>query len=508
VLDFAALRELAGLHGIVSDWYDIWGKRHEVSERTLRALLAAMHVPAGDDEAVRESLAAAGRATWRACLPATVVVRAAPGPVRLPLRLPCALEAQTLQLTLREEGGAVHTRLFRPQELPERERAQVDGAWLVARELALDVEPAPGYHALTLLHGEARLGESVLVVAPAQCYAPLAVQGEGRVWGPAVQLYTVRSERNWGIGDFTDLRLLLEQWGARGAAVVGLNPLHTLFPHDPRRASPYSPSSRLFVNPLYLDPEQIEDFRESEEARRLAGSAEFLARLTPLRAAELVDYAGVAQAKTQMLDLLYASFRARHLAGGSARAQAFRAFQARGGALLHRHALFEALQEHLHRNDPAIWGWPMWPAAYRDPGSDAVAAFARAHAQRVEFYQWLQWQADMQLEGVGLRSLEMGPGGGPVRRPRGVGRPWRRGSLGQSGSVRAQRERGRAARRFQPARPELGAAPAAARPPADHPLCRVHRHPARQHAACRRAAYRPRAGTDAAVLDPRGCTGR
>jgi (1->4)-alpha-D-glucan 1-alpha-D-glucosylmutase len=410
--DLVALRGLAELHGIQPDWYDIWGNRHEVPEHTLRRLLAAMHVAADDDAQVQASRHDAALLMWRTPLPVTVVVRAGEEPLHLWLRLPAALDAQSLQITVREEGGRVHDRSVQPQTLPERERAELDGIVYVARELRLDLALAPGYHRLVLARGEEVLGESTLLVAPGACYAPLAVQGEGRVWGATAQLYAVRSERNWGIGDFSDVRWLIEQWGQRGAAVIGLNPLHALFPHDPARASPYSPSSRLFLNPLYLDPEQIEDFRDSEEAQRLGASAEFLARLKALRSAELVDYAGVAELKSQMLELLYASFRSRHLTTGSGRAHAFRAFQARGGEALHRHALFEALQEHLHRNDPSVWGWPVWPETYRDPGDAAVAEFARAQAERVEFYQWLQWQADMQLEGLGLRSLEMGLGVG------------------------------------------------------------------------------------------------
>ena len=109
----------------------------------------------------------------------------------------------------------------------------------------------------------------LLIVAPNACYQPEAVRDDGRTWGPAVQLYTLRSERNWGIGDFADLRLLLEQWAQHGAGIIALNPLHALFLHNPDNASPYSPSSRLFLNSLYLGPERIEDFRNVK--RRATG---------------------------------------------------------------------------------------------------------------------------------------------------------------------------------------------------------------------------------------------
>ena len=234
----------------------------------------------------------------------------------------------------------------------------------------------------------------------------------GRVFGPTAQLYTLRSRRNWGIGDFTDLRIVLEQWGQRGAALVGLNPLHALFPHAPERTSPYSPSSRLFHNVLYLDPELIEEFHESAEAQQLAASPEFVARLKALRTADLVDYPGVAAAKMQMLELLYATFRAAHLEAGSVRVHEWHEFRVREGEQLRRHALFEALQEHFHRADPSVWGWPLWPPPYRDPEAQAVAQFCRDNLARVEFYEWLQWQCDRQLQGVGSRAYELGLGVG------------------------------------------------------------------------------------------------
>ena len=114
----------------------------------------------------------------------------------------------------------------------------------------------------------------------------------------------------------------------------------------------------------------------------------------------------------QMLELLYATFRAAHLETGSARAHEWHEFRAREGEQLRRHALFEALQEHFHRADPDVWGWPLWPEPYRDPGAPVVAQFCRDHLARVEFYEWLQWQCDRQLQGVGLRAYELGLGVG------------------------------------------------------------------------------------------------
>jgi (1->4)-alpha-D-glucan 1-alpha-D-glucosylmutase len=238
-----------------------------------------MHVQAGDDAQVQRALCEHERATWRESLPPAVVVRESALPARLVVRFSEEWDAYELTWCLLEENGEKRRVAFVLRTLPEVERREVENQRFVARRLTLDAKPAPGYHRLLLLRSQQVVAETLLIVAPDSCYQPEAVREDGRTWGPAAQLYTLRSERNWGIGDLTDLRLLLEQWAQHGADIVGLNPLHALFLHNPESASPYSPSSRLFLNSLYLDPERIDDFRECEEARDLVYSSEFLGRL-------------------------------------------------------------------------------------------------------------------------------------------------------------------------------------------------------------------------------------
>ncbi|MCZ7563474.1 MAG: malto-oligosyltrehalose synthase [Burkholderiales bacterium] len=408
----ARLAELARAHGIAPDYFDIWGTRHAVPDATLVALLGAFGVAAGDAQAVEAALAASARARWLEVLPPAIVLTEGAAPWKVRLALTAALDAVPLAWRLTEETGARHDGTLAPAELPCLERGEVEGAAYVARELSIPVAAGCGYHRLAILHAGAVAAEALLVVAPRACYRPLALHGEGRVWGAAVQLYGLRSERNWGIGDFTDLRVLVEQWGHRGAAIVGVNPLHALFPHNPAHASPYSPSSRLFINILYIDVEAVEDFRECEAAVAEVRSAPFQAQLKSLREAPLVDYPGVAAVKLPLLERLYAHFRARHLANDTPRARAFRAFQAEGGEQLRRHALFDALQERFHREDPNVWGWPAWPQAYRDPAAPTVARFAAEHTDRIEFHEYLQWHAEQQLGQVGRRSFELGLGVG------------------------------------------------------------------------------------------------
>jgi len=405
-----ALDALCRLCGIEPHFTDIWGKVHHISHDATQVLLAAMGIDIATTP-VESLLAQQSARPWRRWLDPVQVVRDPEAPIAITLRLPQSDADKTYEWSLICEDGHEWRGSWRPSELVPEGQRDVDGTPYAAFQFDVPERPGIGYHRFELRCDDRHENLS-LIVAPTNCYLPQAVTDEGRVWGPALQLYALRSRRNWGIGDFTDLRWALEHFAERGAGVVGLNPLHALFPHNPEHASPYSPSSRLFLNVLYIDVEAIPEFAECEAAHQTVYAREFQARLEELRSAELVDYPRVAAAKSPVLETLYLYFREHHLNHETARGQAFRAFQAEGGELLYRHALYEALQEHLHRADPAIWGWPVWPSEYHDPTSEAAAAFGERERVRVEFYQYLQWQADQQLGTVGRRSAALGLGVG------------------------------------------------------------------------------------------------
>jgi (1->4)-alpha-D-glucan 1-alpha-D-glucosylmutase len=396
----AVLNRLAAALGIATQWRDVWGHEHAVPAATLRALLRVMGYAAEDDGSAAARLQEWERRRWGQILPPVAVTREGAAPGLALLRLPRSAAQQRCVLHLACEDGG-HTRSdVLPAELAVVESANVDGSPCDARHLPLPAAPR-GYHRLRLERDGRELAQLVLIVAPQRCYLPDALFDDGRAWGPAVQLYAVRSQRNWGIGDFTDLRHLCEQWGTHGASLVGINPLHAPLPHQSSRANPYDSSSRTFLNPLYIDPEASADFSECEAARRLVASAAFQRRLQALRETALVDYAGVAELKLTVLQQLHSHFRAVHLSRDTARAAAFRAFRDAHGRALRLHAIFQALQEQLQASDPHLWGWPAWPAELRDPDSPAVARLAGECRERVEFHEYLQWQAELQLEAAG-----------------------------------------------------------------------------------------------------------
>jgi 4-alpha-glucanotransferase len=235
-----------------------------------------------------------------------------------------------------------------------------------------------GYHRLTLTDAEGVTEEVPMIVAPERAFGGDFDRG----WLLAVQLYSVRSNRNWGIGDFTDLADLVRLAKQLGADGVGLNPLHVLFDDHPADCSPYSPNSRLFLNPLYIDVEAIPEY----SADLVPDAAATAARL---REGDRVPYADMAALKWLALRAAFNSFVTS--ASGVRRNQ-FDAFRADRAPLLSRFACFEVLR---HRFTGPWWEWP---PEWRQPDATKCAELRNGPDKReVEFVEFVQWTADSQL---------------------------------------------------------------------------------------------------------------
>ena len=225
----------------------------------------------------------------------------------------------------------------------------------------------------------------------ARCFLPDWLDANP-AWGVAAQLYELRSARNWGIGDFADLADLCRILGAAGADFIGLNPLHALFLADPARCSPFSPSNRLFLNPLYIAVDRVAGFREMPEQS---------AAINRLRDAPLVDYEAVAALKLAALRAIWREH------ASTADDDNFSAFCVEGGESLRLHALFEALSLHFTAIGYGA-GWTAWPQEFQVARSEAVAAFARENADAVRFQLWLQYLAHSQLQTAAQAARQAG----------------------------------------------------------------------------------------------------
>ncbi|HEX7968650.1 MAG TPA: 4-alpha-glucanotransferase [Stellaceae bacterium] len=400
-----SLLRLARLAGVSPSYRDAWNKPRRVSPETLRMILIAMGFGVATPGDIAAAIAELEAAEWRALLP-PVVTAASDAPATVPLTVPeeegRASWSVILESGKRREGAAELGALEVVAEKRERRQRR--------RRLALPFGAGlpPGYHRLTATVGSVS-AETVLIVAPRHAYLPPELEEGGRAWGATVQLYALRSVRNWGIGDFTDLATLAAGAARRGARTLGINPLHALFPAEPRHISPYSPSSRRFLNSLYIDPAAVPDFAHSTAAQAHVAAPEVETLLAAARDSELVDYERVALLKWPIFEELYRGFAQRHLGTEkdgalSERGAAFRRFQREGGGALAAYATFTALHGHMMRESGSFC-WQDWPAPLRDATSPEVARFAVEHRPRIELHQYLQWEAERQL-GEAARAAE------------------------------------------------------------------------------------------------------
>ena len=309
------------------------------------------------------------------------------------------IDALPVRAPYRFLGGAVVVRSGRPAQTELKQAATFPLRWKIVTDLKVIAEGETegriiawprdlpeGSYRLQLTDASSVTEEAPLIVAPARCFGGDFERG----WLLAVQLYGVRSGRNWGIGDFTDLEGLIDLASQLGADGVGLNPLHALFDDRPADCSPYSPNSRLFLNALYVDVEKIPEFRRG-------GSSDTPARL---RASGIVDYAGVAALKWQALRLAFDAFKA---APDSGRRQDFEKFREQRAPLLSRFACFEVLRHKF--NTP----WWQWPEEWRQPDEDKCAHLRQGpDGVEIEFIEFVQWLADRQLEACQARAKKLG----------------------------------------------------------------------------------------------------
>ncbi len=402
-----ALAQLADAWGIERNFLDYKKDPVAISFEARSRVLSLMRDAPQDEQALVRKLQEARSAMLSPCL-----VFSEGQERRFTARLPQGEKGGvSLSARITQEDGSV-THCSVRHCCPEIVETTDHKAESDTCELVLESALPQGYHHLSLVNRTTTLAETFLYITPVQAFQPQSLGGGQRLFGLSIQLYTLRSSRNWGMGDFTDLQTLIRDAAAEGVDVIGVNPLHALFPGNPLHFSPYSPSNRAFLNVMYIDPEATEEYASCAAARELVASNNFQQRLAQLRETRGVDYEGVAAAKGQVLELLFDHFCDRELAHKTERAAAFQKFCESRGEALRLHASYDCLHEHFLRRDPDCWGWPVWPEAYRHPSNAAVQKFAKANADRARYFCFLQWLAQEQLMAAQDLSRVLGMGVG------------------------------------------------------------------------------------------------
>ena len=401
-----ALCRAAALWGVEPEYWDIWGKLHEIPADTQQKILESLGVPAGTRETLDAAVEQRLYDEWSAITPATLVI--SENAKELALCVASADENARCWIEIRWENGGTERWDFTLAAAPVAASAELRGKRFVKKQTPLRGRLRLGYHELTVRLSSGAASKSRLIVCPDQVYRPPFLGAGKRAAGIAVSLYGLRSTRNWGCGDFTDLRGLVD-WVAQDVhgEFVALNPLHALANRQPYNTSPYLPACSLYRNHIYLDVERIPDFAAGNGARALA-SAPVQREIEALRAAEFVEYERVSALKLRFLKLCFRSFLHREYRAGSKRAQLFNAYIEREGEALQRYAVYCVIDTEMHRRNPNVWLWCDWPGELQDPASEGTRRFAAAHERSVLFYKYVQWQLDTQLAEAQSHAQEAG----------------------------------------------------------------------------------------------------
>ncbi|MFV0406717.1 MAG: 4-alpha-glucanotransferase [Propioniciclava sp.] len=387
-LSSSTLRDLADAHGIATDFWDWKGRHAEVDDVTVIGILAGMGVAAATETEAAAALADFGLRHWRRALPPCTVLEQGQSrqiPAHVPAGSPAAVR-------VRLESGE-HRELTQVDNvIPD---AEVDGTWTGEATFVIPGDLPLGYHRLTLTT-DGWSADASLVVSPPFLGLPDSL-GDGRVWGYATQLYSVCSQQSWGMGDLADLADLATWSGTQHFAdYVLVNPLHAAEPMPPLEPSPYLPSSRRYVNPLYIRPEVIPEFAGLSQHKRDRVQRLQSALIRELAASELIQRNPIWSAKLEALRVIYEEGLSE------VRSMAKENFVRNEGRSLAQFATWCVLVNRHGMN------WREWPPPYRRPSSPEVAEFAAEHARDIDFFVWLQWVADSQLQAAQAAAQEAG----------------------------------------------------------------------------------------------------
>ncbi|MEW6997142.1 4-alpha-glucanotransferase [Colwelliaceae bacterium BS250] len=389
------IEQLAELVGFHSSYTGAFGDQVNAKDQARLGLLKAMGFEL-DEESLKKAISMLNQKQWINILPDVHIAALEEHQHTINVSLP-KTECLLLNWNIITELGNEITGSIDINDLKVIDEIQLANTRYCQYRLILPTL-VQGYHQLNVCTGNIQ-ASCPLIFAPKMCYSPQEASVE-KVWGFTAQLYSLRSFDNWGMGDFTDLFELVEKSAEQNAATIGLNPLHPLYQQNPAHRSPYSPSSRCFLNTLYIDVTKIANFERCDLAQEKVKGKTFQQNIADAKTSEFIDYPAVAKLKYEITEILFADFCDNKNDSYQLMSTEFDHFKQKHGSHLFRFATFDALNEHFNIAEKNAYGWSDWPANFQDPNSDDVSIFQRSHATRIEYFCFLQWIAHQQLNAV------------------------------------------------------------------------------------------------------------
>ncbi|RPI37477.1 MAG: 4-alpha-glucanotransferase, partial [Nitrospiraceae bacterium] len=399
--------ELAGLYGILPEYWDIFGKLHTATVDAKKAMLKAMKVQVESDEAIAIEIENRKNGPWKRFVEPTIVVSVHAQPLQIPLYIPVhAGDKDNLLITclIEDENGMCNEIKRGGANFEVLEERIIENNGYIKILLSDELRRNTGYYTAViecaLNGGLFPDGSSTIrkkmkfIITPDACYLPPELE-EGRAWGLSANLYSLRSARSWGIGDFKDLETIAGLVADKNGDFIGINPLHAIPNTHPYGLSPYSPISRLYRNFIYLHIEDILEVKDSDEIQNLIKGASVRKKIQELQKLDLIDYEQAGKLKDKILRRAFDLFYEKHYKKATLRGNDFRKYISAEGESLESFATFLVLRNFFLKKN--IYTWQDWPEEYHDPSGHAVKKFKQQHQKEVLYYTYLQWLIDEQL---------------------------------------------------------------------------------------------------------------
>jgi len=391
------IEQLAQLIGFHKNYTNSFGINQVPKVEALESLLNAMGYNLTNELLLAEQIKTLEEKEWRTVLPTTHIVKSIDKKPSVQISINDEILSfgfKTLNLEIRTEQGQSVKECIEITALELIEKKTLSDKLFSKYNVFLP-QLDEGYHQLSIEMG-AQQSNCHLIVAPKTCFSAEEACDK-KVWGYTAQLYSIQSKHNFGMGDFTDLNNLIINAAKYGASTIGLNPLHPLYQNNPAHISPYSPTSRCFLNTLYIDVQSVANFSSCQLAQNKFTCDDFQTRLANARASKLISYTEVAALKFELLNILFDDFSLPNNSNDANKQNFIRYVEAQGDDL-HTLATFETLYEHFRNIDSSIYDWKLWPTEYQSPYTKEVKEFQQKHKKRIQYFMYLQWLAHQQLQ--------------------------------------------------------------------------------------------------------------
>lgn len=385
------------------------GVEQKTDTKSKKAICKSMGYPADTKNDVLKSLSKLRLEEFQNFVPFTRVVQEWElKPFTVELVVPQAHENSVLSWVLTTQDGTSSSGQINLIESDLLDTQIVAGKKYQKRRVRFILDTPIGYHSLSfLIDGKKPQSnnQTKLIVVPQKCFMHDELQYGRRIWGFPVQLYAINSTHNWGIGDFTDLNNLIPVAEKFGASLIGINPINALFSDDPKDASPYYSSSRIFLNPLYIDLDAAPEAAECLPYTHYKNSPRFIEIFKYAKSSDMVEYPYVAEMKYTALGFLFDTFKAVHLNEKyeplTARGEAFKEFCDYFGEKLTNFATFQTMRNVRVANGKSQGCWWEWEKGYQTPKSEKIAAFQQKYQDSIMFIKYQQFLAFEQYQTIG-----------------------------------------------------------------------------------------------------------